>query len=626
MQLCDELFLANTEALFEVDQILAYQLRSLKKPYNFTIKQDETGINFISAKGAKLYENPKQKAAENLKFFKENYSKYPILFFYGFGNGLFYKLLSENEKHKHIIIFEDELEILALSFHLIDFTEELKSEKLILFHTPNLTGVQLDILLHNVVQSYVKTYNLHIHSDFYAKFYGEQIQKLNAKIASYIRSFVLKRGNDPQDSMMGIEHIINNVPKMLTHGIFQEFLKQRKFKTKTAIIVATGPSLTKQLPLLKEYANKAAIFCADSSYPILAKYGIKPDYVISLERGELTSEFFNNDFGEFDKGILFILASVVHKNTLKYLERKKCSYMIASRILPSAMSLGLNEFGHLGVGQSVANMIFELCGVLRHENILLIGQDLAYGEDGCSHTKDYQNLNIHEGDYEQDFGKFVTTAYGGKGQVQSSLVWTMFRQKFEEDIFYVREKLDIKTYNCTEGGARIENAIEMPFKEACETLLEEELKKPFEAPKILEFKKAQKRLKQTKQRLQNYITQAQRFIEKTKGDLKRLESELKKTEASIEILRELRQNFLVYFRQVKKLKLFNELLIPIYFHEELEVLKYEVLKDEEQEKRLKNFLEHLGAWFVENLGYLDTQNKIIKKLIEKWNFDDIGIN
>ncbi|WP_276882106.1 motility associated factor glycosyltransferase family protein [Campylobacter cuniculorum] len=625
MRFSTELFLANTQALFEVDEILAYQLRKLQTPYNFTIKQDETGLNFINKQGVKLYENPMEKTIQDLAFFKENYSKYPILFFYGFGNGLLYKLLTENEKHKHIIVFESELEILALAFHFIDFTQELRNEKLILFYTPNLTGVQLDILLHQVVKSYVKTYDLNIHSDFYADFYSEQIKSLNTQITSYICNFVLKTGNDPKDSMKGIEHTIQNVPKMLTHGIFQEFLKQRKSKVKTAIIVATGPSLTKQLPLLKQYANKAAIFCADSSYPILAKNNIKPDYVLSLERGALTSEFFNNDFGAFDKDILFILASVVHKNTLKYLERKKCSYMIVSRILPFSVSLKLKEFGYLGVGFSVANMIFELCTALRFENILLIGQDLAYGEDGYSHTKDYQNLDKHKGDYERDFGKFTTTAYGGQGQVESSLVWTMFRQRFEEDVFYAKYKLEIQTYNCTEGGARIEGAIEMPFKEACETLLDEELKKPFEGPKILDSKKARKKLMQTQEKIQNGIIQAQKFIERVKIELKKLETELKKQEVDEENLKSIRQKLLVHFEKIKKLRLFNELLIPLYFHEECEVLRYEVLKDLEQEKKIRVFLEHLGSWFVEILAYLDTQNQGLKKFIEKWNFDDMDL-
>ncbi|WP_141044921.1 motility associated factor glycosyltransferase family protein, partial [Campylobacter coli] len=101
----------------------------------------------------------------------------------------------------------------------------------------------------------------------------------------------------------------------------------------TAIIVSTGPSLTKQLPLLKQYANKATIFCADSAYPILAKHNIKPDYVCMLERDDIVSKCFDNDFKEFDKGILFILASVVHKEVIEFLERNNREYMLVHRPL-----------------------------------------------------------------------------------------------------------------------------------------------------------------------------------------------------------------------------------------------------------------------------------------------------
>ncbi|MGM9008744.1 6-hydroxymethylpterin diphosphokinase MptE-like protein, partial [Campylobacter jejuni] len=97
----------------------------------------------------------------------------------------------------------------------------------------------------------------------------------------------------------GIEQFIYNLPQMIKNPSYKELINKRLKLSDTAIIVSTGPSLTKQLPLLKKYANKATIIAADSSYPILYKHNIKPDYVLSLERIPLTSEFFNNDFGEF---------------------------------------------------------------------------------------------------------------------------------------------------------------------------------------------------------------------------------------------------------------------------------------------------------------------------------------
>ncbi|EIO6373271.1 motility associated factor glycosyltransferase family protein, partial [Campylobacter jejuni] len=253
--------------------------------------------------------------------------------------------------------------------------------------------------------------------------------------------------------------------------------------------VSTGPSLTKQLPLLKKYASKATIFCADSSYPILAKHGIKPDYVLSLERIPLTSEFFNNDFKEFDRDILFVLKSYVHPHTTKYLQKNNRNFMLVSTYASFINYLKLDDFGYFNMGFSVANMNFLLAIHLKHKNIVLIGQDLAYTKDGFSHTKDYSNLDKHEGHFQRDKNKYTTQAYGGDGKVESSFVWTLFRHNFEQDVANAKENYHVTTYNCTEGGARIEGAIEKPFLWACENLLHKDLNKPFEKLEPLSLNK-----------------------------------------------------------------------------------------------------------------------------------------
>ncbi len=613
-----DLFLKNTQALFEVDQILAYKLRSLEK-IDFKILQNENGINFIKD-DISLYKNPNQELLENLTLFKSEYEKYPVLFFYGFGNGMFYKALCENKNHKHIIVFEDELEILALAFHLFDFSKELKNEKLILFYTPEVTTAQLTTLfIYENIQKSVKIFNLYIHNNFYEKFYTQKIKKLNYKLMETIKYTVLNKGNDPYDSIIGIKHTLNNIPKLLSHGIFQDFLKKRKGKVKNAIIVSTGPSLTKQLPLLKQYANKATIFCADSAYPILAKHNIKPDYVCMLERDDIVSKCFDNDFKEFDKGILFILASVVHKEVIEFLERNNREYMLAHRPLHFAVSLNLKEFGYIGVGASVANMAYELAASLRHENIIFIGQDLAYAEDGSSHPREH----IYGNEGEKIRGEVYTLAYGGEKQVRTQLTWNLFRQAFEKDIFWAKEKLKINTYNCTEGGARIEGAIEKPFKELCETLLKEDLKKPFDLPKILEKNEIKNKFLQTQKLLIKNVEQSEKFIKKCQNELKKLDFELGKSQLNLQTLIKIKQNLLIFFKDFKRLKLFNELTQAIYYHNECEIMHYEVLNDLEQNEKIKDFLTSQEKWWLQSFEYLNTQNRIIQEALQNWHFDDI---
>ncbi|EAL0790123.1 motility associated factor glycosyltransferase family protein, partial [Campylobacter jejuni] len=135
---------------------------------------------------------------------------------------------------------------------------------------------------------------------------------------------------------------------------------------------------------------------------------------------------------------------------------------------------------------SVAHMACYLSLHLNHKNIIFIGQDLAYAENGNSHPDDYQNSANYES---QMYEHILTTAYGGNGKVETHHVWLMFKQNLEQDIEKIQKYLDTKVYNCTEGGARIKGAIEKPFLWACENLLDKDLNKPFEKLEPLSLNK-----------------------------------------------------------------------------------------------------------------------------------------
>ncbi|EAI4555530.1 motility associated factor glycosyltransferase family protein, partial [Campylobacter coli] len=389
----------------------------------------------------------------------------------------------------HIVVFEKDIEIIWIMFHILDFSNELQSARLMVLQTSS-----LDIeFFSNFCSSkpffqFSRIYFLELMSHYYERFH-EDILGLNKKLAENFKNSIVSYGNDPLDALQGIEQFVYNLPQMITHPSYKELLSKRKGISDTAIIVSTGPSLTKQLPLLKKYASKATIFCADSSYPILAKHDIKPDYVCMLERDEIVAECFNNDFGEFDKDIVFIVKSVTHPHTIKYLQKNNRAFILVSTYASFIQYLKLDYFGYFNMGFSVAHMNFLLTIHLKYKNIILIGQDLAYAKDGQTHSQGFIHANLHNGDYERDLDKFSTTAYGGNGKVQSSEIWTLFRHNFEKDIVNIKMNYHITTYNCTEGGARIEGTIEKPFLWACENLLDKDLNKPFEKLEPLSLNK-----------------------------------------------------------------------------------------------------------------------------------------
>ncbi|EGT3471611.1 motility associated factor glycosyltransferase family protein, partial [Campylobacter coli] len=576
-----ELFNKNIEALSNL--FLKESLKEIKSSkFELILGKDNLDINLKdTSDNTFLYENVIDELNSMLNTYNDKYLLYPVLYFYGFGNGILFKALLQNKNHQHIVVFEKDIEIIWIMFHILDFSNELQSARLMVLQTSS-----LDIeFFSNFCSSkpffqFSRIYFLELMSHYYERFH-EDILGLNKKLAENFKNSIVSYGNDPLDALQGIEQFVYNLPQMITHPSYKELLSKRKGISDTAIIVSTGPSLTKQLPLLKKYANKATIFCADSSYPILAKHGIKPDYVLSLERIPLTSEFFNNDFGEFDKDIVFVCAGVVHPKTIEYLKNK--TFIITQKILAFPYYINLKNFCYAAVGFSVAHMAYEFATHLSHKNIIFIGQDLAYAEDGFSHTKDYSNLDKHEGHFQRDKGKFQCLAYGGNGKAESSEVWTMFRFFLQDTI---SRNIISTTYNCTEGGARIEGTIEKPFLWACEKLLYKDLNKPFEKLEPLSLNKQNEFLLKAYYKVCKSIKHCRDFSKILSNDFEKIQSvylNLNKKENDLNLAIRKIDEFKNKLENIKQMQDLYEILSTLLIQFELNLARIYVLNPKTKE-------------------------------------------
>ncbi|HID0192346.1 TPA: motility associated factor glycosyltransferase family protein [Campylobacter coli] len=617
-----ELFNKNIEALSNI--LLKESLKEIKSSkFELILGKDNLDINLKdTSDNTFLYENVIDELNSMLNTYNDKYLLYPVLYFYGFGNGILFKALLQNKNHQHIVVFEKDIEIIWIMFHILDFSHELQSARLMVLNTN-----KLEIQDYNELCSskpffqFSRIYFLELMSHYYERFH-EDILGLNKKLAENFKHSIVSHGNDPKDALQGIEQFVYNLPQMITHPSYKELLSKRKGISDTAIIVSTGPSLTKQLPLLKKYANKATIFCADSSYPILAKHGIKPDYVLSLERIPLTSEFFNNDFGEFDKDILFVLKSYVHPHTTKYLQKNNRNFMLVSTYASFIQYLKLDYFGYFNMGKSVANMSYLLTEYLNYKNIILIGQDLAYAKDGFSHTKDYKNLDKHEGHFQRDKGKFQCLAYGGNGKVESSEIWTMFRLIFENDINYFQKFFNITTYNCTEGGARIEGTIEKPFLWACENLLDKDLNKPFEKLEPLSLNKQNEFLLKAYYKVCQSIEHCRDFSKILSNDFEKIQSvylSLNEKEEYLNLAIEKIDEFKNKLEDIKQMQDLYEILSPLLTQFELNLARIYVLNPKTKEDAFNKSI----LWIKEHLEFMELvyghikaqENALIKNIL-----------
>ncbi|EAI1553363.1 DUF115 domain-containing protein [Campylobacter jejuni] len=612
-----ELFNKNIESLSNI--LLKESLKQIQSSkFELILGKDNLDINLKdTSDNTFLYENVIDELNTMLNTYNDKYLLYPVLYFYGFGNGILFKALLQNKNHQHIVVFEKDIEIIWVMFHILDFSSELQSARLMVLQTSS-----LDIeFFSNFCSSkpffqFSRIYFLELMSHYYERFH-EDVLELNKKLVQDFKDSILSHGNDPLDALQGIEQFVYNLPQMITHSSYKELLSKRKGISDTAIIVSTGPSLTKQLPLLKKYANKATIFCADSSYPILAKHGIKPDYVCMLERTEITAEFFNHDFGEFDKDIVFVCAGVVHPKTIEYLKNK--TFIITQKILAFPYYINLKNFCYAAIGFSVAHMAYEFATHLNYKNIIFIGQDLAYAEDGFSHTKDYSNLDKHEGHFQRDKGKFQCLAYGGNGKAESSEIWTMFRFSLQNTI---SKNIVSTTYNCTEGGARIEGTIEKPFLWACENLLDKDLNKPFEKLEPLSLNKQNEFLLKAYYKVCKSIEHCRDFSKILSNDFEKIQSvylSLNEKEEYLNLAIEKIDEFKNKLEDIKQMQDLYEILSPLLIQFELNLARIYVLNPKTKEDAFNKSI----LWIKEHLEFMELvyghikaqENALIKNIL-----------
>lgn len=466
-------FKKNIEAILGNEPYLATKLLAIKENEKFEVFLDEKeplNINIIDKSSfTPLYKTTPLQEIEARYKELDNFKRYPYLYFFGMGNGVLYKMLLQNKVHNRILVVEPELEILYIVLNLVDFSEDIKSRRLFILHGEDINfATTMKYFTDRDVKIYSKLYDLNLNNDFYEK-YDKELLEVNKIFIEVVRHVVTGAGNDSVDALIGLEHHIMNLPKLLQTPSFIELIKKAKV-TNSAILVSTGPSLTKQLPLLKKIQENVVIVCVDASFPILYKNEIKPDIVVSMERVPDTGEFFKQTPKEAHEGVIFALSSLQHPNVINNI--KAGIMQISMRPFGYTRATGPKEWGYVGIGMSAANMAFELIYHSKFEQCIFIGQDLAYAQDGRSHASGHV---YGEDEIKELKSDSYVTKYGGEGTIRTTYVWNLFRNFFEADINSVKGQ--ILSINATEGGARIEGTIEMPFQEAIEKYVNTKKKK-----------------------------------------------------------------------------------------------------------------------------------------------------
>jgi len=488
---------------------------------------------------------------EKYKNFDEEWGVLPFTYHFGIGNGAYFKILAQRPHMVRMVVIEPHIEIIYIAFHLHDFSQELMSGVLHLYLADDLTYAESSKIFRNYKGAvlYARVYTLDMFTPYYESEKLSSIE-INDLLLQGILQTAHSAGNNSLDTFLGIKQHVANLNNVIKNPSLRSLEKGCK-NSDIAIIVATGPSLVKQLPLLKEIQDFVTIISVDASFPILCKEDIQPDIVVSIERGAETMILYNRCPAKYHKKAVFALTSVVHPKLIDTVQGGQVSFSF--RNYAYINYFGLNDYCFLGYGSSVANMAHEIAILSGFKQCVLIGQDLAYAEDGKSHAAGHV---YGETSIKQDNNAVLVKRYGGEGEIKSHFIWRLFKNNFEEVIEANKDK-NVPTINATEGGARIEGTIEMPFAEVVEKYAQrDKQKKPIKLkkPTKKEIQKLTDNIESTLRKILTLLLEIKESVKDLYDDIATTTKAIMSSNAFISCDPKLYEEILVLNKRIDKTK------------------------------------------------------------------------
>lgn len=233
----------------------------------------------------------------------------------------------------------------------------------------------------------------------------------------------------------------------------------KAYTNKPVVVASGGPSLTKQLKIIKKHRSHLVLIAAGSTINSLIAENIYPDLVVSIDGNIKNYEHFKNN--KFNEKVKYIYNMYSYPKIREKFQEGYYFLDSTSRALSSHLKkISGKEVLTVTGGGSVAHFALSIATFITTGPIALIGQDLAY-TDGQSHAENNvfkKEINIKE-------KKLIPIDGYNGGIVYTDYMFLSMKNSFEELIRLLDSE---RIYNCTEGGALIKGYKNSTFKKFCE--------------------------------------------------------------------------------------------------------------------------------------------------------------
>lgn len=415
--------------------------------------KDGSPIFQITREGRSVRLNSPYRPMQEAKRWASQFSGQNILvnaMLFGFGNGMFAQaLLQKLQKDAKFFICEPNLDIFCRAMQERDLEDIITDPRVLLCLEDINTTEFYDLLRENTHWTNLDT-QIVCHHTGYEVLFPESYRNFLILIKKTGEMVQVNKDTQMYFSKKVVPNMIKNMTFLKEGRLISDYLEKMP-KDVTAIIVAAGPSLDKNIEELKRAKGKSFIIAVDTAVRHLVKHGIMPDAMVTLDVGKPKS--YMNIEEVRDIPLFCMLES--RYEIMEYHSGMKIWFQ-GGLFLGGLVKRQGKEFLPYQPGGSVATAAFAICAALEFERIVLVGQDLAYSGE-VTHAGGAVSHVINE-----EHGIKMIEGIDGK-PVKSRHDWIIYLDWFEESIQTIADRTEV--FDATEGGAMIHGANIMKLSE-----------------------------------------------------------------------------------------------------------------------------------------------------------------
>ncbi len=350
--------------------------------------------------------------------------------------------------------------------------------------------------------------------DGYFDLFKEKMKAHIVTLGGNLQTVMLKGWEYQRNTLSSLPRIIDNPPVRLLFD---------RFKSRPAIIVSAGPSLKKNIDLLKELKGHAVIIGVDTSLKPMLKAGFEPDFICT---GDPQFANYKHLAGAKVKDSHLVAEPMTWPQSMVEFDGKLFIASYGDKMM-QWLSGCIPDVGHVMCWGSVATMAFDLARKLGCDPIIFTGQDLSfsggrtyvegtYFEDEAKQDMSAEAFARREKTYQMEniYGEMVPT----NRQMFAYLNW----------FTYEISRTEAHVVNATEGGILKDGVEIITLKEAAEKYLSNEFSVVDEINKAKdEFKSYA--LASLRGNLRRALESMERLLKESNTGLKKIEEVINKT-------------------------------------------------------------------------------------------------